>query len=932
MGKSFFYKAFGIYPSERRNTLRFARLSFFWALGSSCFETLSDGLFLTHVGSAHLPVVYLTIALSMIAVSSLVLYSLKISSPYRILTCTMVIGCLLCGTAAYFVGTSPPEFFWYLLKISSRMFFSVMIACSWTFTDQYHDLQDAKRVYSLYSAAYFLGSITSGTLINLTFEYLDYRGLLIFATFAILAAMGEARKIALKAQAAHDDSVEGIFAGSRDSLSAVFRLIKNSHFAIFLLSLSLITQLLLVVTEFNYMDTFGQLFQGSETDGEIAEFLGRWRAAISSCNIIVGLFFYSRCVRRLGLSNVVLITPLFFLLVYAGWVVKDSLLFALLGLIAVDGVLFTFEDNCFNLLSNAVPSQLKSKVRIINDSFFEPIGMLVSSLMLFSIQSNSKWLGFWLAAAVLGISLILRAIYAKAILINLKDNALHFERRLSHWIGSLGKKEQKEAKQEMIQALQTSSDEESSLLACEGLLQLQDPSLLPSLLHFSRRFSTMTKIHLLKFFEASSFQEAPEVVETVRQWVETSESCELAKWANLYIAKHEKGGSERLYSERFKTVNLALEEALDHSDPYLRGAAILSLKKSLSPLDQTMALKNLDLMLQSTHIDEMSLGLDILSEKGSFDSAEQILAFLYHESILVKRAAARCVARLADKRWSRHAEEILEQLDTSRDHFVRLSCLDALGKIADSTTVKEILIASIHFRPSERRRTEEIILQMGLKTVPLLLSFTKDAALPERSRILAGKILGRLSLPQLQANLMAILDIEIERAYFYFYFHQTIQKQYPLYDLSLLEEALWTGHQSVVDFIIHLLGASGSLEDPEFLVRALHSRNEKVRSHAIESLERSCSLRIFRLISPLINDLPLEEKMAACLSWYDDLPKCTLTDLLTRLDHSPSLFDKLVASRLKAQLELPNWRQELREQLKQSNETFHPLAYELLTP
>lgn len=920
MGKNVFYKAFGMYPNERRNTLRFARLSFFWALGSSCFETLSDGLFLTHVGSAHLPTVYLTIALSMIAVSSLVLYSLRVSSPYRILTWTMAIGTLLCGSAAYFVSQSPPEFFWYILKISSRMFFSVMIACSWTFTDQYHDLQDAKRLYSLYSAAYFLGSITSGTLINLTFEFLEYRGLLIFASIAILFAMGEARKIATKAKAVHDDSVEGIFAGSRDSFSSVFRLIRNSHFAIFLLSLSLITQLLLVVTEFNYMDTFGKLFEGSETEGEIAEFLGRWRAAISSCNIIIGLFFYSRCVRRLGLSNVVLITPLFFLLVYAGWVVKDSLLFALLGLIAVDGVLFTFEDNCFNLLSNAVPSQLKSKVRIINDSFFEPIGMLFSSLMLFSIQSNSQWLGLWLAVAVLAISLILRSIYAKAILINLKDNALHFEKKLFQWIGSLGKKEQKEAKQEMIQALQMSADEESSLLACEGLLQLEDRSLLPSLLHFSRRFSTMTKIHLLKFFESSMFKDTPEVVAMIRQWVASSESCELAKWANLYIAKYDKN-----------SIDLFAHE-IDHADPYVRAAAILSLQKSVTPLDQTLVEKKIDLMLQSTHIDEISLGLDILSDSNAMTTADKVVPFLYHDSILVKRAAARSVAHLADKRWSRHVTDILEQLDTSRDQAVRLACLDALGKIADSTTVKEIVIASIHFRPSERRRTEEIILGMGLKTVPILLALTKDAALPERSRILAGKILGRLSLPQLQANLLGILDIEIERAYFYFYFNQTIQKQYPLYDLSLLEEALWTGYQSVVDFIIHLLGASGSLEDPEFLVRALHSHNEKVQSHAIESLERSCSLHIFRLISPLINDWPLEEKMAACLSWYDDLPKCTLTDLLTRLDRSPSLFDKLVASRLKAQLELPHWREELREQLKQSNEMFHPLAYELLTP
>jgi hypothetical protein len=222
------------------------------------------------------------------------------------------------------------------------------------------------------------------------------------------------------------------------------------------------------------------------------------------------------------------------------------------------------------------------------------------------------------------------------------------------------------------------------------------------------------------------------------------------------------------------------------------------------------------------------------------------------------------------------------------------------------------------------------MIHMGLKIVPLLLTLTKDVALPERARILAGKILARQALAQLQANLPDILDIEIDRAYFYFYFAHTIQKQYPLYDLEMLQNALLAGYQSVIDFTIHLLGAAGSSEDPELLVRALHNRNAKIHSHAIESLERTCDARIFRLIVPLVDDLPIEEKMAACLRWQGDFPKLTLSELLDKLDDSPLLFDKIVAVRLKTKLQMPNWRKELRELMKHSDETFHQYAYELL--
>lgn len=919
------HRVFGLYPGEGTLALRFAKLAILWAFGSSCFDTLSDGLFLEKIGAEKLPTVYLSIALGMIGVSSLVLWSLKFTSPYRILSTAMALGVIVCLGAAIFVSSSPPLWFWYLIKVAAKMFFAVMIACSWTFTDQYHDLQDAKRVYSLYSAAYFFGTIVAGVSINLFLDKIGTSGLLFCAAGSISCAMFVARGIAHKAKAIHDDTMEGVFSGSRDSFAAVVRLITRSKFAIILLLLSLFVQLLLTVTEFNYMQSFGMFFTASNqvvAEGEIAEFLGKCRALISCCNIIFGIFFYGRFVRRMGLNNAILITPLFFFGVYSGWLFHDSMWLAILGLVAVDGILFTVEDNCFNLFSNAVPTKLKSKVRIINDSFFEPIGMLISSLLLFAISGGSRWLGFSLTLVFLVLAFVIRAIYSKAIMINLKDNALHFERKLKGWLSTLTRREQKEAKKDIIEALRSPS-EETQLLAIESLLQLGES--LPQILSVSKRFGTVSKIQLLRLLENSPFAQDARVIELIDSWTGENESPELAKWSYLYLAKKGLHHPEKA------------EDDLNDPDLFLRGAAILTMKKSLAnqsldyaALNRTIANKKLDLMIKSNRIDEISMGLDILSEENTVESIERALPFLSHEAILVKRAAARCVAKLADKRLARYAPQLIEELEAARDNIFRLSILDALGKIADSTTTKEILLASIHFRPNERRKTEEIIVQMGLKIVPLLLTLTKDIALSERARLLSGKILGRLALPQLQANLIDIIDIEIERAYFYFYFGHTIQNQYPLYDLEMLQSALLSGYQSVIDFIIHLLGAAGSLEDPELLVRALHSRNEKIHSHAVESLEKTCDVRIFKLIAPLVDDLPLEEKMAACLRWQGDYPKLTLSELLGKLEQSPTLFDKIVAVRLKAKLQMPNWRQQLREQMKHSDESFHQFAYELL--
>lgn len=918
-----FRKIFGIYSGEGTQALRFARLAICWAFGQSCLDTLSDGLFIEKIGAEFFPRVYFCIAIAMIIFSSLVLYSLKRVSAYRILMTALAIGSSICITSAFFINSSPPEWFWYALKITSKMFFIIMIPISWTFTDQYHDLQDAKRVYSIYNSAYAIGAILSGVSISLLLDHVGLPFLLIGASLAIACGMIEARRISIQHDPIHDDSIEGTFSATRDSLATTCKQLVKSRFVIVLLLLSLSSQLVWTVTEFNYLDTFAQTLKDS-SEGHIAEYLGKCRACISCMNICIGMFLYNRCVRRIGLNNAILVTPLFFLCVYSGWVFYNTLPFAILGMIAIEGILYTFDDNCLNLMSNAVPTKLKSKVRVIIGSFFEPVGMLLSSLLLFSFHEESRFLGLIITLIVLSLGLTIRAIYSSAILNYLKENALHFDRKLTGWIASMSRREQKEAHKEILKALRA-PQEEIQLLGIKALLEMQNPSSLNEILNMAKRLSTVSKIHLLRLFENSSFHDHSNVLRSIDLWVKETDSPELAKHANLYLAKKglhhpEKG-----------------EEDLDHQDLYLRAASILTLKKSLAnpsldyaALNRTIAEKKLGLMLKSDRIDEIGMALDILAEESSPEAAERALPFLNHDSTLVKRASARTMAILAGRHLSRHAPRFIEELTASRDHILRLSLLDILGKIADSTTLKDLLLASVHFRPNERRKAEEVIIQMGLKIVPLLLTLTKDVSLPERARILAGKILAKLALPQLRANLPDILDIEIDRAYFYFYFAHTIQKEYPLYDLDMLKSALLSGYQSVIDFVIHLLGAVGSLEDPEILVRALHSRNAKIRSHAVEGLERTCDSKTFRLIAPLVDDLPLEEKMAACLSWGGDLPKLTLSELLDKLDDSPILFDKIVAVHLKTKLQMPNWRKELRELMQHSDETFHQYAYELL--
>ena len=215
---------------------------------------------------------------------------------------------------------------------------------------------------------------------------------------------------------------------------------------------------------------------------------------------------------------------------------------------------------------------------------------------------------------------------------------------------------------------------------------------------------------------------------------------------------------------------------------------------------------------------------------------------------------------------------------------------------------------------------------MGHQTVPILIASVKNTKLNERCRILAGKILSKLSHSHLKKNLLDIVKIEIEKAYFYFYWANEIGNKYPLYDLSLLKNALFTAFQSIIDFIIHLLGAASLLEDCDLVIKALHSKSDK--AHAIETLEQNIERKLFSNIKPLIDDTPLEYKLIECKKHIDST--LTLKDLLDRLENSHLFFDKIVATHLKAKLSMPNWKESLREQIKISDEAFHQYTHELL--
>lgn len=920
---SFFRRLFHLFPGEERNAFAFALLGFLWSFGITSGLKFADALFLLHVGADSLPSVYMITACIMIVLAAFLLKAFHSFAIDRLFIAVLATGVAFyafahtCFNIGWGVGEEA-SWLWYLLRISGTILFSISLTCYWSFVDQYYHLQDAKRLYTLFTSAIFLGVATTGMIMRS--GLLDFPQLTIGIIIVLLAAGFWTHRLSKRLQPVYDDNaLEGRGEEEESSFGNLVRSIINSKFTLLLMAGNFLTYVLMIITEYSYLADFDARFdpgitmqRGDEEKARLTQFLGECLAGVSVINLIFGLFVYSRLVRRFGTNNLVMLTPLLMLLNFSGWSVSQALLFPIIGFFIVEGMLYIVDDNNFTLLLNAVPARMKFKIRLIIESFMEPVGMLISSLLITFLTINSKLLGLSLAAISLIIALLLRKQYLKAIFKNLSENAIQFQRTVKEWFEKLNTKNKKATERRLL-ALLRISDEQTQLLATEWLIDIADSGILSKMLAEIESFSPEAKIKFLDQLSVSPLAKEKSVIEVVESWAFEGEDQRLTGAAQFYLAAQDALNLKKAY------------EGLNNPDIQIQAAAILALRRHHPEKVQA----SLQSLLLSDDPRKIGLALMIIGRSGSSSDSdiEQLIAFLKHSSQRVVRHAAQAISQLIQPTDKFIAPILIAQL-TATDGEVRQACLRALGKLQDPELAKTIILSSIPFRPNERRLTETIVYQMGMPIFPTLLEILKDSGTNERARVLAGRILGRLDLKALRAELFDLIDIEIDRAFFYYYHYHAIPPQYPHADLTLLQDDLLSSFHAVLDFIIQLLGIAGESEDCELLSRSLRNPSPKVRSQVIETLEKSCEPKIYRELYPLIAELPKEEKMAIYLKrGYKPL---SLQELLDKMDESTIYGDQIVAIALKYRLDLPNWRESLKAKVAKKEEILHHFAYELL--
>ncbi len=873
--------AFNLYPEEIKKTGHFGLLAFLWSFGASCSVTLFDGLFLETLGPKKLPEAYAVIALCLISISILLFKGLKVMSLKSLFRCVLIGTILIYAAGILLIRFWPSQndLWVFALKVFAAVGYAALSITFWSFIDEYYDLQDAKRIYTLVMAAVFTGAIASGSVISFCVEHIGTTGLMICMKIAFITAHFVLVMICKKHAAVHDE-LEEISSASKNKngFKEVVKQMIKSPYVFALVAVNMFAQLLWNVTEFNYMSSFTYQFDGKPTY-ELIEFLGSVKAWISLANVTFMLFLYSRMVRKLGLNNSALVPCGCFLALYAAWQWHASFAMAILGIIAVEGILFTIEDNNFNLLLNITSDKIKRPLRIFIEAFVEPASILIAAGLL-SIEVSAIIIGGLLAFLGTLSAFVLKKGYRPAILENLKSKAIRFDKTVEARLGKLSRKEKKRQVEHLLK-----SETPPEILA-ELLIHLGSDHDFLKLIDTSAYLNTTALKKVISTLDKASWKNRDLFFKACEKLLEKIPENDSSLKPTLLLLL-----ADARYIEPDEAIKL-----LEDPNPRIQAAAILALDHAGHSLaldkayeQRTFALFCLQKLLSSKDPETLSMGLFIQAQMKYESDIKLLLPYLEHKDNRVQIAAARSINALIHKEHAEFAPSILKALGKAASLALRLEIISILEVILDPNPdfISAFAKTTERFGPKEKRAVA-IAIQKSDVEEEMLLPLLQDEHKELGPRLILARAYSYKWPKAFRKALKSIVVPEIHRASIYFY-SAHVSRNEPL------SEALLGSFNRTIDFVIHLLALGGSVEDSDLITHALRSESERVHSHALETIEKTCEAKIFRLLEPLIDDRPIDEKLKRLESRLPDALVEGSKGTLDYLEASSFVSDRLIA-------------------------------------
>ncbi len=873
---------------EGRKIAQLALIGLLLQAGLTMGMNGADTLFLIKAGADKLPRIYL--AMPVIMLLYVPIYSALMGrwGLDRVFDATL--GLLVAGglglAAALHFG-APPLVVAYAAKLYTSVWYVGLYSLYWNFIDGYFDLHDAKRLFALLAAGSAVGAIIGGSLVGPITAHFGVQALFLGWAVCAVAAWPVAgwtrrRWHKLESGEGEEDPAPAL----KETLHIVLKLFRT-RYALVLTFVLFFTLIAATTCEFQYLG----IFSTGRNEAELAALLGHLTALVNVFNLAISLLVFNRLVGRFGVRNVALLQSVAYALVFSWLLLDGGFPAAVAGFFAYQGLMTSIDFNNANLLFARLPADTGKQMRTVIEGICEPLATATAGFFLLLVAPRLSPEQISLAGvvvALVGVALVfvLRYDYVKAIGTNLRRDWLDLSRPsdpllLSSSAGDL----------DLAEGRALSAGPAEAAVALRILWLNQPARAIRALPAFLTRIPGGSLFRVKPLLDEVLAQPGSAAAQEIQHWLAERADAPGAELAGEL-------GRHGLLPAR------QTEALLQAGVPEGRAAAAAALWRSWRVPDSRQALQEVEHLLAAGDQRSVLAGLRALGQIGETRYAYMLRDYLRSPDAPVRQAALAALRHLADPSSRILLPEVLAALvETTGEE--RLCALEAFERIGDSAALPALLTAAGTFTPAERRRAEQLILQLGQGTVPILVEIAQNRLIALAGRSVALRALAKLALPQMQLLAGPLLEQIAATSYYALarYLAWRAPDDRPIAEpgLSVLVR-IGREYPSVnLEMILETLAVAGRLPNYEALVVALRSGQSKDRGYAIETVELACPSGTFPLLLPLLDGRPIEAQVAFARE-RGIIPVFTAEDAMTQaLDKGLPLASAAAAQALLAQ-------------------------------
>ena len=749
-----------------------------------------------------------------------------------------------------------------------------------TYTNEFYDIQTAKRMMPVIIAGYRVGAIVGGLSVFLLNYWLgDPRGVVTawLAAHAVVMALvwlmphliktqrpSVASTAAASAKKQRASPRPGSVQAYLDNLREGFRYTLKSPYLRWMVAGTLLLTILMPLLEYRASELFLRVYSDSPNPtGSISNFVGYLRGAGNIIVLPMLLFGVSRIIARLGVANATLIFPASNLVIVLGLIALqfssgqassgltgDAAILIAASAAYLDRNVFrlTFWYPVEGLLYNAVPLRVKGRARAFVNGLVTPVGALLAGLLLLLPLVSTLWfvsgLMAILAVACLVSILTVRKFYSRALIKMLAEEDYSF--LFSQEASDLSVTDPA-ALASLERRLEKSDDPEFAIFMARLIARIGGSAAAPILTRALTNAGTpYARAAIIDAMSAADMREEA-VAQTFRHCLNDPDGRVRQSALSALAA---------LNGPDDAALRQPALDALQDSNAAVRMEAFSILSQSGDFYQMRPAVDALDRLLNADNPHLQAQGMKILGQIANFRAMKTLSDFLEHPADSPRLEAMLAFASLPDDLLltKMRAPEVLALMIRRLDDpvaRVRQLALTVLNRIDSRKSQQAVVKVLNDASPDVRAAAVESLARAGKAIIPLVRPHLNaaDPALRKMAAVVLSRVdrreFGPLIEEHINHNLQAIYRN-----------HGYLQVMTPFASstgVTLLQDTLREQNQNTLDEIFTLLAVQNGSQAIDVVVDSLYSSEARARSNALEALETFTSPQTAELMGPLFD-------------------------------------------------------------------------------